>query len=1234
MNGYLVNLFKYPPADVESIRKVGALKNQIAADDYTLIRNVVWSNLDRMEVRIVNKFGDYRSADKSEKSWIGERQFAMLYDLVEESKSKLKYRQGATKEDHCRFRFEPVGILDAQQREEYRFFGISMVNFSPTMHEYFYKQKNSGTVIHQEMSKILDELCNSQTAHFLSKYLSYEIYGTLGSADCAIIWLVNQYTDVIALLEALKKIKCTEKEYVISNVYTIMGLSNPLSNKDIFKGSKGIFNLRLIRRGSFDIDSFKAELSKCISSINDINIVLGKYDVSVTFESANITDNLYADKKPIHFRSEKYYQIILEAHTELMQKSGVEIIEPIKYNTCKNITEISVISNTECFEKIKALIDEVTQNEIFVTMSYLKETLWLLYQDFIKNMASEFSYPWTIDLGYAFQKSIEYMQEILKEENGISQNEAISFIENFIDSIRQMILHISQASKLYFEIPNSHLKQTGAYSKVLSAYYGIIKELLKISYAFPKYNMQSEIIPFITFDVKPKVESVFFENLKVQEKRVVNFQMPYEALTDVSKYSKLLAHEVFHYITPERRDMRNHLYGCIIWTEIIKSICYQRFLSLYCALDKPSISYEDWHIRCGKIIRELKQDIWNIVLEQYEQLMPNYKDYEWCLWHEYYYYIDEKALMEYKIEQSCISKIYNIIKELLENNSFFKGNNDNEYQIIINTIEKDLKDNGKFISWYLSTDVLTRSGTKATDIIDAHREAFADFFMIQVMNLDVKGYLTIIFDLADIYEPDGQMQMMQMFRVGMVIDYIWGRDGNLTDESINKNIEKESLEEEQAKRLRDIWKEYKKYAMFYRKVFHYLFKSMDLNEMQESQYTELFDSLKAFQNKVVQYTLSERDKNFEDNCCIIENMQHQAPLEKIFDKKYLKNGDRRQLKTFKSEKSEFHLDEIKKCEDVIREDIYKLLPAVQSVEEFMKTFEIIAKELQENQLEPLWFRGHGSSEYKLIPSLYRMKDCNSCTYHTPLRTIMKELVTAFRVKAFHVPEIFPKGNDSILGTMVSMQHYGVETNLMDWSQQIFSALYFALEKYIDNPNEKPPEVNARVYILNPARFNIMMKNILGSSVGGEHYAIPALLQEEDKYARYFPFLPVKDDRTDGEDKNNYPFAIYTPYVNPRIKAQAGCFTIFSINAGGRNENGECSYLRFELEELQNQCQKTKNTLYKPFLGYINIDKEYVISIANNIRTMGITKQYIYPELRIIAKKMKDEIKSNYLDKNE
>ena len=1232
MGGYLVNYFKYPPADINAIQENEALGNQIETDNYSLVRNVVWSNLDRIEVRRINDFNKFRSAEESEKNWIGERQYTLLYDLIDESKAKLKYRDINNSEDRCRFRFEPVHLNEKEDRDDFRFFGMSTVNLSPLIHEYIYSQENPREFLHEEISNVLNQLCQSESAAFLDSKLKYEIYGTLGAADCVIVWLVNQYTDVIALVEALREIKCFESEYLVSNVFTIMGLTNPLADGRIFEGSKGIFNLRLIKRGGFSLEAFKKTLSDYVDPIDDVNIVLGKYDISITFKSASIKKNLYREGGPIHFRTPDYYRAILEAHTELMQKPGTEHIQPVAYSK-PDIKQLSTAKvEAVCYSTIKQSIEEVTKADIFCEMPYLGETLWLLYQDFVKNVASEFSYPWSVDLAYSFQKSMDYLQEILEEQSDMQKGDVIDFIQKFIESIRQTILHISQASKLYFEIPNSHLKQTEGYSKILRAYYGIIKQLLKIAYGMSRISQQSEIIPFITFDVNPKAESEFCQSFFVLDKRVVNFKLPYEALTDIVKYSKLLAHEVYHYIAPERRDIRNFLFGCIFWTEIIKSIIFNRALFLFLKSKKRGASADEWAKNSGIICRILKADIWNSVVNNYDILMERYVVAPDCLWSEYYKCLNDRAVNAYQKDAGNIAIIGDIIKDIVSKklqNRVKDLDDEKGLQGVVEAIVSDVKDKNfkkNFTNWYISGDVLKLVGPQASDYVDACREACADYYMIQVTGMELKEYILTTMEFVHSFESNGEIHFMQECRVGMLLHYIWSLEGELTDEDIKQRVAALDLNEEQTDIMQRIWNTYLQYGALYKKAFGYLFSTIRVDNNDE-----IDVPFEEFHKKVSQHFKGYHISDFDSNLSIIEKMQNQQPLEEIFTKpNKMTRAMMKNVVSIDSMKKDFCISTIENNESTPYVKIYESIPPVQSLEGLIEAFEQVSKEIRDEYDEILWFRGHSSDEYRLLPSLYRLKSSMETSDSRPIKQMMEDLTYAFRVKAFHVPEIYPEGNSTIIGTLVSMQHYSVATNLLDWSQQIFSALYFALEEYINNPEKEKAEKNARVYILNPARFNKSMEKILGLKTGGNHFVIPSLLENDERFARYLPILKALDG-VDGYGQYNYPMAIYTPYVNQRIKAQAGCFTIFSLSVDNDQDVDGKAYKRFDLQLLQDECLEKAKDSFKPFLSYIDIDKEYIPLIAKSVKTMGITKQNIYPELSNIASEMNSEIKKYFKD---
>lgn len=116
-----------------------------------------------------------------------------------------------------------------------------------------------------------------------------------------------------------------------------------------------------------------------------------------------------------------------------------------------------------------------------------------------------------------------------------------------------MVLHVAQANRLFFEIPNTQLKHTGSYSKILRAYQGIIKQILKLAYSIPKVSSQSQLVPFITFDVTPIAKSEACPNINNCKNKILAIKLPYEALIDIPKYTYLLAHEIYHYVAPKNR---------------------------------------------------------------------------------------------------------------------------------------------------------------------------------------------------------------------------------------------------------------------------------------------------------------------------------------------------------------------------------------------------------------------------------------------------------------------------------------------------------------------------------------------------------------------------------------------------------------------------------------------------------------------------------------------------------
>ena len=100
----------------------------------------------------------------------------------------------------------------------------------------------------------------------------------------------------------------------------------------------------------------------------------------------------------------------------------------------------------------------------------------------------------------------------------------------------------------------------------------------------------------------------------------------------------------------------------------------------------------------------------------------------------------------------------------------------------------------------------------------------------------------------------------------------------------------------------------------------------------------------------------------------------------------------------------------------------------------------------------LWFRGQSDKDFDLLPSIYRNKNLNY---------FEREMNRDFKLLS---NSLVAKNPSNELEWLFLMQHYGLQTRLLDWTESPLVALFFAVVDY-----SMPKD--SSVWILRPSYLN-------------------------------------------------------------------------------------------------------------------------------------------------------------------
>lgn len=1184
-------------------------------------RSIVWSDFDRLEVRKIERFAEYRKSDVSEKNWLGERQFAMLYELKEEYKLKFN----ATS-DECKFVLE---LENANINKNIRFFGITFIDFTQDFHGFFYDdQGDIGLKIYKTITKAIDRII--EESNIPTNEIAFDVYGIFGGQDVAIIWLMSQFEYVAEILEALRNSSSKNGIRAIANVSSIIGI-NDINNPDVdFNNVRGKLIVKLTKKETYKDAEFKKLIDDFLGfevPQPKLHALFGEHDLLFKIPANKFIPQLYKREGLFNTKSSIFSRNIIQSKTEIIvsEDFGGKVKYNFPFDILDGQKENCLISEVES-KKLYRKIEDIIKSDCFKKAYYLQETLWLLYEDFLKNITSSFTYPWSLDLYYQFEESINYLEALVNSDK--FKFDMYDNIHTIISSMRQMMLHVAQANRLFFEVPNTHLKHTGSYSKILHMYYGVVKKYLELSYDISKYDSQAVIIPYISFDVTPIAKSEYCDSINTYEKNIVRIELPYDALVNIPKYIKLLAHEIYHYVAPRNRQERNLLIASVSFSLVIGQIA-GRYIKKELGEKWEEEQRDNWIVNFQNIVRSLALNYFVDNLD----CLDKYIDNNVSVWEEYFRKFDsffENKFFENTVFIDFLYKwMCNAIDKINSENIYEKVNLENKEEFC----KQIIADKEDLIKYPLDRDIRY-----------ALREARADYFMIQVTGMPFEEYIKYLFDYQELMESDDE-DIAQRSRTAFGIDLYLRQEINdeicsiETEGERNDKIyeilkERCPFSEDKIRKITSDYIEIKMAFQIYDKAFEQYFKPLDFNDIKIN--NPRFQS-KLKETKKLLEKVPEKDE-FINNVKYVEKFQKQELLENLESE--IENFGKLTIG-----RPEINLKNIKIDFGNMKFD--KKEPYLKKATNLPELLELICKAIQsisdEKETE-IWFRGHENINYLLIPSLYRMKDKQKYFYAgaETRRQTLESLLDLFKVKAYNAPELIDKSMNDDVRVIAAMQHYTVPTNLLDWTTSVFVAIYFALMREINEQKTKETE-DAVIYILNPIRMNVVRNRIYKSNILNINnfkqiqYPIPAISSSKSLFDGYLP--ASKENKED----SIFPIAGYVPFDNSRIRAQLGTFTIFGLDnkidcygeeiqedkSNRRMDFSRCSLWDMQ-EKYEEVCNSNSNLIYQKFLARVVIDGGSKLKIAKYLRDLGFTKSGYFPELENLSQELTSQV-AQYLN---
>lgn len=1120
------------------------------------------------------------------------------------------------------------------------------------------------------VAKWLYDALNDLKAKAKGKF-AFAITGLLDAEDICLITLSDRYDEISSAIQSVLQLHIPDKSIpLVDNSHSILIMDTTGNAKIDPSGWDNTyadihFSLKSAAGRSY-LQQVEQRLKDKLPGELRSSVILrgqtGEYDAFIRCPAMLLDCEMYGDNGLISYSNKAYREAAYQSETNVYPFGGEEC--PSTFTNVHPDEDLSdnLSEKVECaIEQIKEFFlgDKKTEDNDF---DYIELAIYRLLKDYRRMSAYPYNGSLRKDFAEQFTATVNAVVEAARKCKECNMADSISlFNEEFdeiVNALSQSLQAASQFDRLNFDEQPHYLQNIGSYHKILRCYYGIIKDILKLLYAIDRKenSEQSVLIPLLSFGLTPivvsnKYSSTYeFEGRK-KEACLISIKLPYQAIANPPKYLGILVHELFHYAAPSDREYRNR-----VVITLIARAALMEFIRVIADGQKLGFAKHYGLDFCTKFrdCCEYAADVWADQVLKNDYVRFGQSDV-----------LRDQGLAYFKLKRDPDSMSYRIyfnlwnnLRDQLLTTPFECG--PAERKIFALDIEEDgdvalVKKAFERRINAIKPEMLADFDVLLSDFLRATGELPPDLFDVgftlhnESSDKKLSQYLWQIHGTQrDLFA--GAMQTVDVdssiisrlgitaLRMGFFIDYyLQELDQPLNSESLPGILENWGGKKEKFQHIKKQfaldYAAYNELSGFFSDVSMKLSESIiaQINTVsKKSEYSKIINRLTRLYGKY--YKLLDKLQNeqitedfFENEmfklcCTLVDEYQNQPTLQEICSI----------ATTIKKRR----VAESTTPTVVARVPKYLYETTAEDSAALSRSIHTAYKAMSANgKLPVLWYRGQRNKTWGSLPNIMRGKEFEDSCF---IRKLQREMRWA---KA----KILPVGNDFTPADWLAfLQHNGFKTSVLDFSESLYPALFFATEKW-DEKNI--PEIDASITMFNPVLFNLAMKWLdkIGKTVPKdlEYYLENGEQEDDDKdiqlplfandnindinYTKYYNWND-NSDRTPSK-----PIAALIPKNCERMQKQSGQFVFYDLMSNTQaDSDGKYNFKHWSLESLHNiyieELKKKGWNTPIPFMYKINIGHLAYRDFKDYLQAIGMGKYQVYPEFDKLAEDIKKQLK--------